>query len=105
MPDKYPKDKKKAAVFLNREELEIQAEFLFFLREYWYPYAAEEDKYLFDSIYDEETIAIHSTSCRWIATNREKVEILLSALKEPVTVGRFLKNIVFALGEGRTLKF
>jgi len=90
---------------LNEKELAAQADFLFFLREFWYPYASENRQDLFASKYQPDFISLHSPNQQWIIQNRENIKRLLSHLEGPLTLKTFVQNIKFALTEGRSLKF
>ncbi len=90
---------------LNEKELTAQADFLFFLREFWYPYASEKHQDLFNSKYQSDIISLHSQSQQWIIHNRENLELILSHLEGPLTFKAFVRNIKFALTQGRSLKF
>jgi hypothetical protein len=90
---------------LNEANLTAQADFLFFLHEFWYPHASMNQQALFDSKYQEDFISLHSESQQWIAQNRENVELILSHLEGPLTFKTFVRNIKFALTQGRSLKF
>lgn len=90
---------------LNEANLISQADFLFFLNEFWYPYASNTQQNLFDSKYQAEFISLYSESQKWIIRNRENVELILSHLEGPLTLKAFVQNIKFALTQGRSLKF
>jgi len=90
---------------MEAADLTRLAEFLFFLNEFWAPYAGDEARALFHTLYDPETVRLNSPSLRWIEENREKVESLLSRIQGPLNTRRFLENLRFSLGEGRRLCF
>ncbi len=90
---------------LNEANLMSQADFLFFLNEFWYPHASKNQQDLFDSKYQTDFISLHSESQQWIIHNRENVELILSHLEGPLTLRAFVRNIKFALTQGRSLKF
>jgi arabinofuranosyltransferase len=92
-------------VQFDKNDLKAEANFLFFLKEIWYPFASAENKTLFEEHYDDEFVSRHSSSYQWIDKNRTKVENLLDHIREPLSVRRFLKNTAFALGRGRKIKF
>ncbi|MFC2161639.1 hypothetical protein ACFLRX_08315, partial [Acidobacteriota bacterium] len=95
-------------IFLNdltENNLTAQADFLFFLKEFWYPFASKHRQILFDSKYQADFIAQNSESQQWITLNREKVELILSHVEGPLTFEAFVQNIKFALTQGRSLKF
>ena len=72
-------------------------EFMYFLRNIWYPFAPDEHQQLFDKTYDEDFISRNSHNYQWLEDNREKIAILDSHLRGPLTFGRFLKNLRFAV--------
>ena len=90
---------------LNKANLISQADFLFFLNEFWYPYASNNQQILFDSIYQTDFISEYSESQQWILQNRKNVELIMSHLEDPLTLKAFFRNIKFALTQGRSLKF
>jgi len=90
---------------LNEKDLTPQADFLFFLKEIWYPFASKHRQDLFDSKYQADFISLHSESQQWIIHNRENVELISSHLEGPLTLKAFVRNIKFALTQGRSLKF
>lgn len=90
---------------LNDNELRSQADFLFFLRQFWYPFASKTHQDMFDSKYSADFILLHSQSYQWIINNRDNVELILSHVEGPLTLKAFVGNIKFALTKGRTLKF
>jgi arabinofuranosyltransferase len=90
---------------LKEEDLAAQADFLFFLKEFWYPFAPEEQKKLFKRSYKADVISKHSPSLLWIEEHNEKVDRLLSHLEGPLNAQRFFQNVKFALTEGRQLQF
>jgi arabinofuranosyltransferase len=96
------------ADYLSRLEeaaLPEDADFLFFLKQFWFPYAPKESQELFQLRYKQDTIGPFSESFRWIQTNRQKIDSHLSRLQEPLDAKRFLGNIGYALTAGLTLKF
>jgi hypothetical protein len=90
---------------LNDKNLTAQADFLFFLKEFWYPLASKPRQDLFDSKYQGDFISQYSESQQWIIHNRENVELILSHLEGPLTLKAFIQNIKFALTKGRSVKF
>jgi hypothetical protein len=96
------------ADYLSRLEeaaLPEDAEFLFFLKQFWFPYAPKESQELFQLRYKQDIIGQFSESLRWIQTNRQKIDSHLSRLRGPLDAKRFLGNIGYALATGLTLKF
>lgn len=82
-----------------------QPDFLFFLKQIWYPYASGQDKELFVRAYPEARIAESSSSYQWIHKNRTKMDTLLSHIRRPLTARQFADNIIFALTRGRHIRF
>jgi len=94
--------------FINRidkEKLKSEADLLFFLRRFWYPYASDKHQELFRQIYKKETINQHSTSFQWIKKNKAQVELILSHIEGPMNPKKFLGNLVFTLRREWTIKF
>jgi hypothetical protein len=92
-------------VRLDTNDLETEADFLFFLKEFWYPFASAGNKARFDERYDEATVSNYSSCHQWISKNRVEVETLLARIQSPLKARNFLADIVFALGQGRKMKF
>jgi arabinofuranosyltransferase len=92
-------------VRFDKNDLETEADFLFFLKEFWYPFASANNKARFDERYDEETVSNYSSCHQWISKNRVEVETLLARIQSPLKARNFLANIVFALSQGRKMKF
>ncbi len=90
---------------LKSEEYSSQAEFLFFLKEFWFPYTSEEKQSLFETIYREDLISEHSPSFQWIEEHKENINLIFSHLEGPLTLKKFIRNIGFSLSKGRTIKF
>ena len=90
---------------LNNNDLVTQADFLFFLKEFWYPFTSKHGQNLFESKYQADLISLYSESQQWIIHNQENVDLILSHLEGPLTLKAFVQNIKFALTQGRFLKF
>lgn len=90
---------------LPKEEISSQADFLFFLNAIWYPYAHAQAQELLRSSYPENRIARFSRSYSWLRKNRLNTEKILARIQGPLDLKKFFGNIVFALTEGRSLKF
>lgn len=90
---------------LEKESLPEQADFLFFLKQFWYPHASKDNQELFGCVYDENIINQYSGSFAWIQENKENIHSLLLHIQGPVNAGGFFKNIRFALTHGFKLKF
>jgi arabinofuranosyltransferase len=82
-----------------------QADFLFFLKQVWYPYAGQEGQALFRRVYRKDSIVEFSSSYQWIQENRAGMNKLFDRIGGPLTVRKFIHNILFAAGEGRTIEF
>jgi hypothetical protein len=90
---------------LETAELPDQAEFLFFLKEIWFPYAGKEHQQTFLRAYNQDIIDRFSQSQRWIKENREIAENHLDRLQGPVDARKFFGNIAYALRTAFSLKF
>lgn len=90
---------------IEGKDLEKEAEFLFFLKEFWYPFAPAQDRARCEKLFKKTAVSELSDSCIWIEANRAKVEKLLSRIRGPLNVRRFVENIAFSLGQGRRMKF
>jgi arabinofuranosyltransferase len=90
---------------LEETDLSQQADFLFFLKNFWLPYAAKDHQQVFLLKYKQDNIAQYSESFRWIEKNGEKVNSHLLHLQGPQDVKKFLTNIGYALKTGLTLKY
>ncbi len=82
---------------LKNGNLRDNSELLFFLKQFWYPYASAPDKDLFDSIYDEKIISENSESFKWIEANKDKIEHWDRVIKGKLTLKKFIGNIKFAV--------
>ncbi len=90
---------------LEETELSQQADFLFFLKNFWFPYAAKDHQQVFLLKYKQDNIAQYSDSFRWIEENREKIDSHLSHLQGQIDAKKFLANIGYALKTDLTLKY
>jgi arabinofuranosyltransferase len=86
-------------------EVPEQAEFLFFLKQVWFPYATKEHQEKFLLVYKQDIIDQFSESQRWIQENGDKIDSHLARLQGPLDVKNFLGNIGYALKTGFTLKY
>ena len=82
---------------LNNNNKVTNADLLFFLKKFWYPFASTEGKEIFDSQYDEKTVINNSDSLRWIKKNEEQIKMWDSVIKGKLTKDKFMRNIVFAI--------
>lgn len=109
LPDNFKKRiDRRIRDYLNsvrKEPSSSQADFLFFLKQIWYPHASEQDKDLFMRVYPEHRIAESSSSYQWIQKNRTKMDALLSHIRGPLTPRLFADNIIFALTRGHDIRF
>jgi arabinofuranosyltransferase len=90
---------------MKEEELPEQADFLFFLKRFWYPYASKENRNIFQLIYQEDIIDRFSESSRWIQKYKTNVDIQLAHIQGNLTPGKFLENIKFALTAGLKIEY
>lgn len=90
---------------LEEAAIPEHADFLFFLKQFWFPFAPKEGQELFQLKYNQDIIGQSSESYRWIQTNRQKINAHLSHLQGPLNAKRFFGNIGYALKTGLTLKF
>jgi arabinofuranosyltransferase len=90
---------------LEKENLPEQADFLFFLKQFWYPHASDENREFFRLKYQENIINQYSGTFAWIQENRKNIHSLLLHIQGPVDAKGFFKNIRFALTDGLGLKF
>jgi arabinofuranosyltransferase len=90
---------------LEKKDLPEQADFLFFLKQFWYPHAPKENQELFLLKYQENIISHYSGTSSWIQENRKNIHSLLLHIRGAVDAGGFLENIRFALTKGFRLKF
>jgi hypothetical protein len=90
---------------ITKADLPEHADFLFFLEQFWSPYAPKGHQQIFLAIYDQDSIRQDSDSYQWIQKNREKIDSHLTQLQEPLDVKKFFENIIFALKTDLTLKY
>lgn len=90
---------------LHQNELDQHADFLFFLKTFWYNHAPAQSQRLFDGLYQRSNIAAHSPAYQWIEENGEMVKQLQRRIRGPLSFGRFWSNLVFALSSSRSLQF
>lgn len=82
---------------LNRSDIIDNPDLLYFLKQFWYPYADTSDKGLFDSIYDKKTISERSDYFKWIKSNKKKIEKWDRVTKGKLSLKKFIGNIKFAV--------
>ena len=82
-----------------------EAEFLFFLNEFWFPYAGKENQGIFLKKGRQDLFQKYSESSLWIEENSEKIETHLARIQGKLDVRKFLANIGFALRTGLTLTY
>jgi hypothetical protein len=90
---------------LEEAALPEAADFLFFLRQFWYPFAPKKSQVTFQLKYNQDLIEQYAESCRWIKKNSEKIDSHLSHLQGPLDGKKFLANILYALKTGLTLTY
>ena len=92
-------------VGLEMAEVPDQAEFLFFLKQLWLPYASEDYRQIFLLKYNQDIIDRYAENFRWILKNSEKIGSHLARIQGPLDIKKFLGNIGYALKTGFTLKY
>jgi arabinofuranosyltransferase len=90
---------------LQTTEIPGQAEFLFFLKEVWFPYAPNEHQQKFMLVYNQDIIDRFSESQKWVKENKGKIDIHLARIQGPLGIQKFLRNILYAVRTGFSLKF
>jgi hypothetical protein len=90
---------------MSDTDLSEQADFLFFLKQFWYPYASKENCALFQLKYQEDIIDRFAESSRWIHKNEKTIDIQFAHIQGPLTAGKFLGNIKFALTSGLHIEY
>lgn len=90
---------------LDPDDARAQADFLFFLQEFWLPHAPARGRELFHARTEAGLLLAHSPSFQWVQQNRDRVNDLLSRIQGPLTFKKFVANIAFAVTEGRRLSF
>lgn len=90
---------------LKESELAGEAEFLFFLKKCWLPYAPEEIEKTFFPKYRQDIIDRYSESSQWVLKNREKIDIHMGHIQGRMNAKKFLVNIGFALKTGLSLTY
>jgi hypothetical protein len=90
---------------VKETDLSEQADFLFFLKQFWFPYAAKDHQQEFLLKYERDAIDQFAESFQWIQINREKIDSHLTHLQGPLDVKKFLENIGYALKTDLTLKY
>lgn len=90
---------------LDMEKAADEADFLFFLKTIWLPYAPMESRQLFETRFPENLIHRHSEAYQWQETHRKDLEELQACLRSPMSPDRFFKNIVYALTRSLRVAF
>lgn len=90
---------------LDEAAVPEEADFLFFLKQFWFPFAPKDGQELLQRKYEQDIIARFSECFRWIQTNRQKIDSHLSFLQGSLDAKSFFRNIGYALESGLTLKF
>lgn len=94
---------RKLAPAVNSSQAE--ADFLYFMERFWYPYADAALRKVYDQAVDRETVHLQSPACRWIQNNRQKVEALNHHITGKLDAGKFIRNIGFSLTSTFKLRF
>jgi hypothetical protein len=81
---------------LNKSQSDNNSDFLFFLKTFWFPYATESDRNIFNNIYNEKTEK-SSESYNWITKNIQSIKIWEKITDGRITFKKFIKNIIFAI--------
>lgn len=82
---------------IGPDNVNMESDFLYFLKIFWYPSAMEEHRIVFDRKYDRALVEKNSTTFRWIEENRKKIEEWDLIIKGKITLKKFFNNIIFAL--------
>ncbi len=90
---------------LEEDALPEDADFLFFLKQFWFPYAPKESQELFQLKYKQDIIGQFSESFRWIETNGQKTDSHLARIQGSLDSKKFLGNLGYALKTGLSLKY
>ncbi len=90
---------------LETAEVPDEAEFLYFLKQIWFPYATKEHQKKFQLVYDQDIIDRFSASQRWIHENGDKIDSYLARIQGSLDTQKFFGNIGYALKTGFTLKY
>jgi arabinofuranosyltransferase len=90
---------------VEEADLPREAEFLYFLKRFWFPYAAKDHQQVFLLKYKKDIIDRYSESFQWVQKNGEKIDSHLAHLQGSLGVKKFLTNIGFALKTGLTLRY
>jgi hypothetical protein len=81
------------------------ADFLFFLERFWYPYAKAAAREVFARTVDRRRIHNDSPAYRWIQRNRPKVAALQRHITGKLDVKQFIRNLGFSFTSTFKLKF
>jgi len=90
---------------VEEKALPEHAEFLFFLQQFWFPYAPKENQALFQLKYKQDIIDRFAESFQWVQENGDRIDSHLSHIQGPLDTKSFFGNIVYALKTGLTLKY
>lgn len=72
---------------MDESKIPERADFLFFLKQFWYPYAPEESQKIFQLKYQEDIIDRFSESSRWIQKNKKTIDSHLPHIQGPLAPG------------------
>ncbi len=89
-------DEKITEYILINHDYKKEADFLYFLKTFWYPYANDKDKELFNNLNMKEIIN-NSSVFKWIENHKDKLKELELRIKGELSFKRFMKNIKFAI--------
>ncbi len=82
-----------------------KANFFFFLRKFWFPYAKIKDKEKFSKIYDKKIIEKYSGDFQWIKNNKGKYFLIRGRITGRLNFKKFLNNIKFAILKSSFINF
>jgi len=90
---------------LTKHTLGSEADFLFFLKTMWSPFASADSRSLFNQVYDEKIIRAHSSYYQWIDKNQVKIEKLKSRIRGKLTFKKFINNVIYTIKHFNQLPF
>jgi len=97
----------KIVAFLRKCDYNCQkenADFLFFLKKFWYPFAGIY-RSEFDKVYDFELIKKHSFDYNWLERNKEKILLIKRRISGRLSFRKFFSNIGFAIFKSDKIYF
>jgi arabinofuranosyltransferase len=81
---------------ISPERDTAEADFLFFLERFWYPYARAAHREIFERTVDRRRIHHDSPAYRWIQQNRPKVAALQRHITGKLDFKQFIRNLGFS---------